>query len=394
MCLLHGLLLNETWLIFMFSKNINVPHANKPHIKKLAADKPYFIGWDIGGAHLKAVVINAEGDVVNSIQLVCPLWRGLIYLERAILDALQAFKIAPSRACHAITMTGELVDLFESRHDGVCKIAQVVTDMLGEQAWFYAAHEGFVSSQVVHSFTNLIASVNWHASVSVLALKMQNALFVDIGSTTTDLIAIKDGKVISEDITDAYRLQADSLVYTGIIRTPVMALAQKLPFEHNDATVEINVAAEYFATMADVYRLTGELTASADITETADGKGKTQLESARRLARMIGHDVDTRQSDDNSLGKWIKLAFTCRNLQMQQIKTAMLKQLNPHMTIIGAGAGSFLVKTIAIELNHSYISACELVSMRPAEQFNFLTTDDINVCFPAFAVAYLAQKNM
>lgn len=357
-------------------------------------EKPTIIGWDIGGAHLKVVVLDAEGRLVDSIQLVCPLWRGLDYLERAILDSLQAFKIKPSRACHAITMTGELVDLFESRHDGVCKIANVATELLGEQVWFYAAHEGFVSSQVLHSFTNLIASVNWHASVSVLALKMQNALFVDIGSTTTDIIAIKDGKVISEGITDAYRLQSDNLVYTGIIRTPVMALAQKLPVANNDETVDINVAAEYFATMADVYRLTGELNASADITETADGKGKTQLESARRLARMIGHDVDTRQSDDNSLEKWIKLAFTCRNLQMQQIKTAMLKQLNPHMTIIGAGAGSFLVKAIATELNHSYITACELVSMLPAEQSNLHIQHDINVCFPAFAVAYLAQKNL
>ena len=378
----------------MFSDNINEPHANKAHINKLNADKPYVIGWDIGGAHLKSVVLDAEGHFVDSVQLVCPLWRGLDYLERAILDALQAFKIKPSRACHTITMTGELVDLFKSRHDGVCKIAQVATEILGEQVWFYAAHKGFVRGCDVHEFTSLIASANWHASVSALALKMQNALFVDIGSTTTDIIAIKDGKLISEGITDAYRLQADSLVYTGIIRTPVMALAQKLPLASDDVMVEINVAAEYFATMADVYRLTGELTASADVAETADGKGKTQLESARRLARMIGHDVDTRQSDDNSLEKWIKLAFTCRNLQMQQIKTAMLKQLNPHMTIIGAGAGSFLVKAIATELNHSYITACELVSMWPAEQSNLHIQHDINVCFPAFAVAYLAQKNL
>ncbi len=357
-------------------------------------EKSTIIGWDIGGAHLKAVVIDAEGNFVNSIQLACPLWRGLEFLEQAILDTLQAFMIAPSRARHAITMTGELVDLFENRHEGVCKIAQVATKTLGEQVWFYAANKGFVCHYDVHESTSLIASANWHASASVLALKMQSALFVDIGSTTTDIIAIVGGKVISEGITDAYRLQADSLVYTGVIRTPIMALAQKLPFTSNNALVEINVAAEYFATTADVYRLTGELTASADCAETADGKGKTRLESAMRLARMIGHDVEANSDEKIRLEKWIKLAFSCRNLQMQQIKTALLKQLKPQMTIIGAGAGSFLVEAIATELNHTYTPACELVCMRPAEQLNLYAQHDINVCFPAFAVAYLAQKNL
>jgi (4-(4-[2-(gamma-L-glutamylamino)ethyl]phenoxymethyl)furan-2-yl)methanamine synthase len=78
------------------------------------------IGWDIGGAHLKAVLLNEKGEVVDCLQLPCPLWKGLDYLQRAIIDAqaqlnkshaLQALQIAPSGACHAITMTGELVKL-------------------------------------------------------------------------------------------------------------------------------------------------------------------------------------------------------------------------------------------------------------------------------------------
>ena len=49
---------------------------------------PNIMGWDIGGAHLKAVMLDAKGDVVSSIQLPCPLWKGLDYWQRAILDAL------------------------------------------------------------------------------------------------------------------------------------------------------------------------------------------------------------------------------------------------------------------------------------------------------------------
>ena len=343
------------------------------------------IGWDIGGAHLKAVLLDAKGEVVNCLQLPCPLWKGLDYLQRAILYALQAFKIEPSKVCHAITMTGELVDLFENRQQGVGEIAKVASELLGERVWFYAANNGFVNMLDVPQHTLYIASSNWHASASALAKNVNDALFVDIGSTTTDIIVIQGGKVLSAGLSDAYRMQADSLVYTGVVRTPIMALTQKIVFDG----VETNVAAEFFATMADVYRLTGEL--ATDAADAADGKGKTQLESARRLARMIGYDVYNNDFDKDA-EKWIKLAFACRNLHLQQIKTAMLKQLKPNMTIIGAGAGVFLVKTIAEDLNSNFIQAWEQASIRSADLIDLSLQHDIGVCFPAYAVAYLLQK--
>ena len=82
------------------------------------------IGWDIGGAHLKAVLLDEKGKVVNCLQLPCPLWKGPDYLQRAIIDALaqldindtlQAFKIKPSSVCHAITMTGAVFRPFFAR---------------------------------------------------------------------------------------------------------------------------------------------------------------------------------------------------------------------------------------------------------------------------------------
>jgi probable H4MPT-linked C1 transfer pathway protein len=343
------------------------------------------IGWDIGGAHLKAVHLDANGQVISSLQLPCPLWKGLDYLQRAILKALQLLKTEPSSACHAITMTGELVDLFENRHQGVCEIAKVAADLLGEKALFYAANAGFVPLHDVATLTENIASTNWHASASVLALHMQHALFVDGGSTTTDIIAIEGGKLLCDGLSDAYRMQTDGLVYTGVVRTPVMALAQKLDFEGN----KTNVAAEYFANMADVYRLTGELAPQYDMADSADGKGKTSLESARRLARMIGHDV----SEHEDCQKWINLAYACRDLHMQQIRTAILKHLKPHMTIIGAGAGSFLVKAIADDIGRHFIPAYQAISMRSSEPADLTTQQVVELCFPAYAVAYLRVKS-
>ncbi|MFI3198666.1 MAG: H4MPT-linked C1 transfer pathway protein, partial [Methylococcaceae bacterium] len=42
------------------------------------------MGWDIGGAHVKAAVINPAGDVIAIYQQPCPLWKGLDQLRNAV----------------------------------------------------------------------------------------------------------------------------------------------------------------------------------------------------------------------------------------------------------------------------------------------------------------------
>ena len=347
---------------------------------KSSLSKP-IIGWDIGGAHLKAVLLDANNNVLNIKQLPCPLWRGLHELDSALQNMLKAFRVQAYETSHAITMTGELVDLFANRHEGVMAISSLSAKLLGKETLFYAANRDFVCYEDVKRFTNDIASANWYASASRLAMYVKDALLIDIGSTTTDIIPIENGAVATDALSDAARLQNDMLVYTGVVRTPIMALAQKLPFEG----VETNIAAEYFATMADVYRLTGDLEVTADLAETADGKGKTDLESARRLARMIGHDVE-----NYSLDAWESFASTCKTLQMKQIKSALLKHLKPGMVIIGAGAGSFLAEAIAHELKHAY----QPLSIALSVPINLSQQYDLDVCLPAYAVALLAKKQL
>ena len=365
------------------------------------------IGWDIGGAHLKAVQLDKDGHLLNALQLPCQLWRGLHTLESAMQTILRTFKIKPMHANHVITMTGELVDLFENRHSGVLEIAQFCANLLGKQCQFYAASKEFVTVEQVALNTGYIASTNWHASASMLAKHINDALFIDIGSTTTDIIAIEAGKVSSPALSDASRLQQGTLVYSGVVRTPVMALAQKISF----AGFETNVMAEYFATMADVYRLTGQLPQAADMAETADGQGKSQQQSARRLARMLGFDVE-----DKPITAWIQLAFACREIQLKQLKTAILKHLKPNMPIIGAGAGSFLVAQLAAELNCTYLTIDSALAFNSTSTLtinptlsttvavsNYQSSDllaadllpinNLDVCFPAYAVARLSLNH-
>ncbi len=340
------------------------------------------VGWDIGGAHVKAAVISA-GKIIAVYQQSCPLWKGLDQLQHAVNTIMQ--ELASSNLCHAITMTGELVDLFDNRDEGVKQIIQTMTDLLpGSEILVFAGQQGFLKSSRIEAGHYLsIASANWLASASFAAQKTGNGLFIDCGSTTTDILLLKDGQVLAEGYTDYQRLISQELIYTGIVRTAVMAVTQTA----QDQGKQIGLMAEYFATMADVYRVTGELNEAHDQTDTADGSEKTILASARRLSRMIGCDFYP-----NELPRWWQFAENIRSRQIQQIQRGCEVRLSKHeilqdSPLIGAGVGRFLVKQIALNLNRPYLDFCDLLPLA-AIQADMTTAD----CAPAAAIAYLAEK--
>ena len=141
------------------------------------------IGWDIGGAHLKAARVK-DGRVEAVVQAATPLWLGLDSLEAAF-DALRAQLGHADH--HVITMTGELCDAFPSRREGVAGLAAIAANHLAPAApSLYAGRAGFVELGEAAPHAADIASANWHASAALVALKLRDALFIDIGSTTTD----------------------------------------------------------------------------------------------------------------------------------------------------------------------------------------------------------------
>ena len=341
------------------------------------------MGWDIGGAHVKAAVINPAGDVIAIYQQPCPLWKGLDQLRNAVTLILQ--EASASHYRQAMTMTGELVDLFEDREDGVKQIIDTMTTLLPQtHCLLFAGLAGFIDAeQVKANDYQAIASANWLASASFAAQKVGNGLFVDIGSTTTDILLLHDGNVLAQGYTDYQRLRSQELIYTGIVRTAVMAVAQTA----RDQDQEIGIMAEYFATMADVYRVTGELKELHDQTETADGAEKTITASARRLSRMIGSDFFLEE-----LPRWRQFAENIRAQQLQKIqqgceyriKNVDFPKNNP---LIGAGVGRSLVKQIAQSLDYPYLDFADLFP-EAAHQTGLTTAD----CAPAVAVACLARE--
>ncbi|MSP27992.1 MAG: H4MPT-linked C1 transfer pathway protein [Methylococcales bacterium] len=339
------------------------------------------IGWDIGGAHVKAALLTTQGQVIGVYQQPCPLWKGLDQLRLAVTEIMQDLPAGDYH--HAVTMTGELVDFFANRDDGVAQIIATMNALLAaSDVFIFAGNSGFLPAlQVEQKHYAAIASANWLASATLAAQQLGNGLLIDIGSTTTDILLLHEGRVITNAYTDYQRLQSQELVYTGVVRTAVIAVAQT----SMDNGQAIGLMAEYFATMADVYRVTGELNEAHDQTDTADGAEKTVLASSRRLSRMIGCDFYPEE-----LARWLDFANNLRAQQVTnilrtcQVRLSLQAEFPTDAPLIGAGIGRFLVRELAGLLGRDTVdfSAC---CPEVSEQSELSTAD----CAPAVAVACL-----
>lgn len=341
------------------------------------------IGWDIGGAHLKAVALCGSGAIVDILQYPCPLWLGLDKLENALSEAIRDFGIGP-HCRHAVTMTGELADSFEDRAAGVNALITAMSQRFGaENVVVFAGRSGFLpADEATPTQSASIASANWLASASLIAaLSPQAGLLIDIGSTTTDLVALVNGEVRCRGYTDYDRLRYDELIYTGVVRTPAMALASRVPFEGEWVTL----MAEHFATTADIYRLTGELAEHTDQMPAADSGDKTAAGSERRLARLLGRDRDSGNPE-----QWRRLAHCLRERQIGLVARAIERQWSRDLLpagspLIGAGIGRFLVAAIAARMEIPYLDAHSLLPTPIG-----VAALSVSDCLPAAAVACLA----
>ncbi|HUL63430.1 MAG TPA: hydantoinase/oxoprolinase family protein [Burkholderiaceae bacterium] len=334
------------------------------------------VGWDVGGAHLKAALVE-RGKVVDAMQVPCTLWQGIEALDSA-LASMHARWPDLRTARHAVTMTGEMVDLFPDRGAGVAALVEHLGEALGPAVQFFAGSEWLDCARAKHAWQR-VASVNWLATAQCLARRVDDALLIDIGSTTTDVIPIRDGRVVARGRTDAARLETSELVYQGVVRTPLCALAQRVRFRG----AACNVMNEWFATSADVYRLTGELDARFDQHDAADHRGKDRPATCARLARMIGRDArEAREAE------WVELARTFRDAQARLItegaqEVLAASGLSIDAPVIAAGCGDFLVREIARRLDRTCGDIDQLLEVTGT------VAHWVRTCAPSVAVALL-----
>ena len=334
-------------------------------------------GYDIGGAHLK-VALAESGRILAVAQIACPLWQGLDRLDAAFAMARPLIARAEH---HAATMTGELCELFPDRKTGVLTLVDHLASRLGDDVRIWMGPLGFGSVQEARVETAAVASTNFLSTAELVAQRTGDGLLVDFGSTTTDIIPVAAGRPCPRGLTDGDRLTTGELVYTGLTRTDVSAVAHQALLQGH----KYRLAAGNFATMADVRRILGALPVDIDQHETADRRGTSLEESLARFARCFGRDrADARLAD------WRAAARAIADQQMDEIGAAVAEvlvatPLRDGAPVIAAGIGAPLIAPLAADLGRGCRPFGELVEA--AEDCRLWATR----CAPAVAIALLAQ---
>jgi hypothetical protein len=336
----------------------------------------YTIGLDIGGANVKAADVDGR-----ALTHPFSIWKSPGTLGAVLSDVLSHF--APAELL-AVTMTAELADCFETKADGVDSILQSIEEVAGATPLFvWQTGAEFVTPSVARDIPMLVAAANWHALATWAGRLVPEGagLLIDVGTTTTDIIPLLRGVAVPSDLTDRDRLESGELVYSGVGRTPICALANSVPFRGG----ECPLAAEFFATTLDIYLLLGLLPEDVHNTETANGKPATLAHARTRLARMLCCDASECTQDEMK-----EIARFLADVQQQQIRTALERVLGRQeeecRVVLLSGSGSFLAERII-----SDFPPLLEVNRVALEQMRDRTTSQA-AC--AFAVACLAAERL
>ncbi len=335
-----------------------------------AMSAPTVLGLDIGGANLKAATADRR-----AASAPFPLWKQPDRLPAALAELVAKF---PDAAALAVTMTGELCDCYETKREGVNAILDAAESAAaGKPVRVWGTAGAFVSVAEARADYLTVAAANWHALATWAGRFAPDygGVLIDVGTTTTDIIPLDHGVPSTFGTTDRERLRFGELVYAGVRRTPVCAVA--LP----------PVCAELFATTLDVYTVLGLLPEAADDRDTADGRPATFDFALARLARMLGADRETATDDElidfaiRVHGRlWDTLAAAARKAYYDAQSPPELR------TVIVSGAGEFLARRVA-ERAFGEAPVGRIVSL------NDELGPALSACAPAFALAALATED-
>lgn len=248
-----------------------------------AAAAPPVLGWDIGGANIKAATSDGRAVSVPFAMWLRP--------QELVAQLVELAGALPGCRSWAVTMTGEMADVFDDRAVGVAALVEQTLQAAQqcgiEDVVFYSVAGSFVDAAAAVAAPDTVASANWHALANWAAGQVDSpALLIDIGGTTTDIIALEPKRVVTTSRSDFDRLASGELVYLGGGRTPVCSLVDRLPFQGQ----QVPVMREVFATTDDCALLLGLVAEASEDRSTCDGAPRTVAAAANRLARMIGLD--------------------------------------------------------------------------------------------------------
>ena len=324
------------------------------------------LGLDVGGANLKAA---HTGGAARSRPFA--LWKDPGGLAGALRGLIAE---TPAADALAVTMTGELCDCYESRRQGVLAILDAVDEAAaGQPIRVWTIDGGFADLAQARAAPLKAAAANWLALATFAGRFAPNgpALLIDVGSTTTDMVPLHDGRPVPQARTDRERLRCGELVYLGVRRTPLCAILGEAG------------AAELFATTLDLFLVLGWIAEEPTNHDTADGRPATKAAAEARLARMECVDLETSTEEERKkLANWI-LFNVMQTLQLA-LQQAARRLREPPRKVVVAGEGAFL--GLHLLKSQRMIAPC------PTVRLHETLGAEVSRAACAYAVAVLAAE--
>ncbi len=300
---------------------------------------------DIGGANTKAAWL--DGEALRTLSRPFEVWRDREALAAVLRDV--AAEVSGGSADRvAITMTAELSDAFRTKREGVGFVLDAAQEAFGDRPLSVLTTAGeLVSVAAARARPWDVAAANWVATALVVAQALPDALLIDVGSTTADIVPIAGGRVAATGHDDLERLLAGELVYTGALRTNLAAIAPRVPVPGGWCPV----SSEYFAISADVHLVLGHLSPEGYDCPTPDGRAATVAFARERIARVVCSDVE--QLDAVAIDA---IAAFLHGEQLRQLAEAARRvqaPLPPGAPVVAVGAGAFLAREVAARLRRA-----------------------------------------
>jgi hypothetical protein len=298
------------------------------------------IGLDVGGANTKGAAVDADGRV-QTVSEPFELWRAPDDLDEAVASVVG--RLGLDGAPVAMTTTAELVDVFESKRAGVLHVLGACRRALPDRILRVITTTGeLIDLATAEADPLSCAAANWVATALVVARELPDAILVDCGGTTTDVIPIAAGEVAARGRTDVERLLHSELVYTGALRTNVAAIVSAVPL----AGGRCPVSSELFAIAADAHLLRGSIAPRHCTCTFPDGRGTRPEHVRARLARVVCADPEQLTGGDVEA-----IAAAVHEAQVASIAWALRRvaaRTAAGAPAIAVGVGAFLAREAAI----------------------------------------------
>ena len=334
-----------------------------------------YIGWDIGGANTKICVFDSTFNIIRIECININIWSNFKELNNLFDKISKEYSVYV--IFNYITITAESCDNFKDRKTGILSILKNCNSFILGHKLFYTNQDRYIDSDSAINNPENLYSTNWILTSKFVNKSKNIHLIIDIGSTTTDFIY--KNMDVKENINDHLRLINNSLLYAGVIRTPISMLLNEV----NYFSKNIPLINEFFSTTGDVFNLTNDINFEKLDYFGADNLEYSKENSFKRLARSIGLDYQKEmQSEIIKISHMIKKEFA--NIIFKKIKLLLGNELQ-NITLSSIGEGSFLVKYLAHKYKIKYFSI---------DNENIFTTDNVDkkILYKNFTAA-LVVKN-